>query len=242
MKSVEILKIYNIIISLEIPIWIRFRFQDSNSPLMEELIYLHDHIIIILVGIISLVGFTVASTGVNSFVNRNLLEGHLIEIIWTALPAVILRLIAFPSIRLLYLLDEVYFPDLSLKIIGHQWYWRYEYPDFLGVEFNSYILKETQFRCLDVDNRVTLPINSHIRLLIGADDVIHSWAIPTLAIKVDAVPGRINQVFTLISRVGLYFGQCSEICGAQHSFIPITIERVSPSSFLNWIKEIKNAR
>lgn len=149
--------------------------------------------------------------------------------------------IALPSLRLLYLLDEIRTPSLTLKTVGHQWYWSYEYSDFNSIEFDSYIIPQNElnnnnFRLLEVDNRIILPINLKIRILISAADVIHSWTIPSLGVKVDGTPGRLNQTNFLINRPGLFFGQCSEICGANHSFIPIVIERVNLNNFINWIK------
>jgi len=177
----------------------------------------------------------------NSFTNRFLLRGQTIEIIWTIIPAIVLIFIALPSLRLLYLLDEIRIPAITLKTIGHQWYWSYEYSDFNLIEFDSYIIPINEinilnFRLLDVDNRIILPINLKIRILISAADVIHSWTIPSLGVKVDGSPGRLNQTNFLINRPGLFFGQCSEICGANHSFIPIVIERVNLNYFINWIK------
>jgi len=177
----------------------------------------------------------------NTFTNRFLLSGQTIEIIWTIVPAIVLIFIALPSLRLLYLLDEINIPSITLKTIGHQWYWRYEYSDFINIEFDSYIIpindiKINNFRLLDVDNRIILPINLKIRILISAADVIHSWTIPSLGVKVDGTPGRLNQTNFIINRAGLFFGQCSEICGANHRFIPIVIERVNLKFFINWIK------
>nr|YP_009128686.1 cytochrome c oxidase subunit II [Lyreidus brevifrons]AJR19291.1 cytochrome oxidase subunit II [Lyreidus brevifrons] len=220
--------------------WARLGLQDSASPLMEQLTFFHDHIMVILILIISFVGYMMASILFNSMINRFMLENQTIEVIWTIIPAIILVFIALPSLRLLYLLDEVNNPAMTLKTIGHQWYWSYEYSDFLQVEFDSYMiptsdLEESSFRLLDVDNRTVLPMNTQIRVLITAADVIHSWTIPALGVKADAIPGRLNQVSFLINRPGLYFGQCSEICGANHSFMPIVIESVSIDSFLSWI-------
>lgn len=177
----------------------------------------------------------------NKYINRTLLERQTIEVIWTVLPAVILLFIAFPSLRLLYLLDEVNQPGVTVKAIGHQWYWRYEYSDFIKVEFDSYIvptgdLEEGQFRLLEVDNHTVVPILSQIRMLVSAGDVIHSWTVPALGVKADAIPGRLNQISFICSRPGLFYGQCSEICGANHRFIPIVVERVNLESFLSWIK------
>nr|YP_009020470.1 cytochrome c oxidase subunit 2 [Euastacus yarraensis]CDN85572.1 cytochrome c oxidase subunit 2 [Euastacus yarraensis] len=220
--------------------WSYLGFQDSASPLMEQLIYFHDHTMFILILITTLVGYIMLNSSYNSLINRYLLENQTIEIIWTILPSIILIFIALPSLRLLYLLDETNNSSVTLKTIGHQWYWSYEYSDFLGVEFDSYMSSPSnqalsEFRLLDVDNRTTLPFNAQIRLIISAADVIHSWTIPALGVKADAVPGRLNQVSFLINRPGLFYGQCSEICGANHSFMPIVIESVSINSFLDWI-------
>nr|QFG40087.1 cytochrome c oxidase subunit II [Munidopsis verrilli] len=219
--------------------WGYLNFQDSASPLMEQLIFFHDHTMVILIFITTFVGFMMLSLFYNSFTNRYLLENQNIEIIWTLLPVVILVFIALPSLRLLYLLDEVNKPSVTLKTIGHQWYWSYEYSDFMELEFDSYLLPSedlnlASLRLIDVDNRTVLPMTAQIRVLVSAADVIHSWTVPALGIKADAIPGRLNQVSFMINRPGLFFGQCSEICGANHSFMPIVIESTSVNSFLNW--------
>ena len=226
--------------------WGHLGFQDRASPLIEQLIFFHDHTIVVLILITTVVGYIMATLFFNTLTNRFLLEGQTIEIIWTILPAIILIFIALPSLRLLYLLDEVNNPRITLKTIGHQWYWRYEYSDFLQVEFDSYIVPTNElandgFRLLEVDNRTVLPINTQVRVLISAADVIHSWTVPALGIKADAIPGRLNQVSFLINRPGLFYGQCSEICGANHSFIPIVVESVSINSFLNWVSSARDA-
>nr|YP_009229040.1 cytochrome c oxidase subunit II [Longpotamon xiushuiense]ALS20338.1 cytochrome c oxidase subunit II [Longpotamon xiushuiense] len=220
--------------------WTYMGFQDSASPLMEQLIFFHDHIMLILILILTFVGYLLSTLFFNTFIHRYMLENQTIEVIWTTIPAIILIFIAFPSLRLLYLLDEVNYPSITLKTIGHQWYWSYEYSDFLQLEFDSYMtpyneMTSSNFRLLDVDNRTVLPMNTQIRILITAADVIHSWTIPSLGVKADAVPGRLNQISFLINRPGLFLGQCSEICGANHSFMPIMIESTSINSFLNWI-------
>lgn len=221
--------------------WSAFGFQDRASPLIEQLIFFHDHAILILVLITTLVGYIIFTLLSNKYTDRFLLEHQAIETAWTIFPALILIFIALPSLRLLYLLDEVNKPRITLKAIGHQWYWSYEYSDFIKIEFDSYIipandLETHRFRLLDVDNRTILPINTQVRILISAADVIHSWTVPALGVKVDAIPGRLNQIRFNINRPGLFYGQCSEICGANHSFIPIVIERTSVSSFLSWTK------
>uniref|UniRef100_A0AAU6PWZ6 Cytochrome c oxidase subunit 2 n=1 Tax=Neopsylla specialis minpiensis TaxID=3129006 RepID=A0AAU6PWZ6_9NEOP len=220
--------------------WGSLNLQNSSSPLMEQLMLFHNHSMLIIILITVLVGYLMISLFFNSLSNRMLLESQNIEIIWTILPAFTLIFIALPSLRLLYLLDDLNNPLMTLKSIGHQWYWSYEYSDFKSIEFDSYMiptkeLNMNNFRLLDVDNRVTLPMNSQIRILITASDVLHSWTVPSLGIKVDATPGRLNQTNFLINRPGLFFGQCSEICGANHSFMPIVIESIPMNFFLKWI-------
>nr|YP_009485606.1 cytochrome c oxidase subunit II [Acanthaspis cincticrus]AVZ00742.1 cytochrome c oxidase subunit II [Acanthaspis cincticrus] len=221
--------------------WASLGLQDANSPLMEQLIFFHDHTLMILTMITILVGYMMSTVLTNKLINRYLLEGQTIELVWTIMPAITLIFIALPSLRLLYLMDEVNNPLMTIKSIGHQWYWSYEYSDFKNVEFDSYMkpsndLEYSDFRLLDVDNRIVLPMNTQIRILITAADVLHSWTIPSLGIKIDATPGRLNQGSFLISRPGLMFGQCSEICGANHSFMPIVIESVSTNQFIEWLK------
>nr|YP_010852771.1 cytochrome c oxidase subunit II [Delias berinda]WGL40138.1 cytochrome c oxidase subunit II [Delias berinda] len=219
--------------------WSNLNLQNSASPLMEQMIFFHDHTLIILLMITILVMYLMMNLFFNKFINRFLLEGQLIELIWTILPAITLIFIALPSLRLLYLLDELNNPLITLKSIGHQWYWSYEYSDFNNIEFDSYMINKPEnlnnFRLLDVDNRIILPMNNQIRILITATDVIHSWTIPSLGVKVDANPGRLNQTNFFINRPGIFFGQCSEICGANHSFMPIVIESISMKNFINWI-------
>ena len=224
--------------------WKTLTIQDRASPLIEQLIFFHDHTLIILLIITTLVGYIILRLFFNSFNYRYLLEGQLIELIWTILPALTLIFIALPSLRLLYLLDEINNPLITIKTIGHQWYWSYEYSDFKNIEFDSYIiptneLKSFNFRLLDVDNRIVIPFNSQIRILVTAADVLHSWTIPSLSVKIDATPGRLNQINFFTNRTGIFFGQCSEICGANHSFIPIVLERISPFYFIKWINKIR---
>nr|AOY40087.1 cytochrome c oxidase subunit 2 [Scolytinae sp. BMNH 1043104] len=207
---------------------------------MEQLMMFHDHTLLILIIVTILVGQMMLSMLFNKFINRFLLEGQTIEMIWTILPAMILIIIALPSLRLLYIMDENLNPMITIKTIGHQWYWSYEYSDYKNIEFDSYMLpmndlKKSSFRLLDVDNRLVIPFNTQVRILTSSSDVIHSWAIPSLGVKIDSVPGRLNQSNLMINRPGLLFGQCSEICGANHSFMPITIESISPVFFIKWM-------
>nr|YP_010042991.1 cytochrome c oxidase subunit II [Eretes sticticus]QPC56724.1 cytochrome c oxidase subunit 2 [Eretes sticticus] len=226
--------------------WSSLNLQDGASPLMEQLSFFHDHTLMILTMITILVGYLMFSLFFNKYINRYLLEGQTIEVIWTILPAIILVFIALPSLRLLYLLDEISNPWLTLKSIGHQWYWSYEYSDFKKLEFDSYMIPTNElntdgFRLLDVDNRIVLPFNSQIRIIVSAMDVIHSWTIPALGVKIDATPGRLNQTNFFMNRPGLFYGQCSEICGANHSFMPIVVESVPTQVFINWITKMSEA-
>nr|YP_009142431.1 cytochrome c oxidase subunit II [Atrocalopteryx atrata]AKH04379.1 cytochrome c oxidase subunit II [Atrocalopteryx atrata] len=224
--------------------WAQLSFQESGSPMMEQMINFHDHTMMILLMITMMVGYIMTSMIWNKQTNRNLLDGQMIETAWTILPVLILIAIALPSLRLLYLMDEISEPSITLKTIGHQWYWSYEYSDFNQVEFDSYMIPSNEMskdmsRLLEVDNRTVLPMLTQVRVLVTAADVLHSWTVPSMGVKVDATPGRINQTSFLMSRPGLFYGQCSEICGANHSFMPISIESVSIKTFLEWIK--KNA-
>nr|ABY55874.1 cytochrome oxidase subunit II [Pterostichus canallatus]ABY55884.1 cytochrome oxidase subunit II [Pterostichus jacobinus] len=225
--------------------WSNLSLQNSNSPLMEQLTFFHDHTLMILMMITMLVGYLMMTLSYNKYINRYLLEGQTIEVIWTILPAITLVFIALPSLQLLYLLDEVSNPLMTLKSIGHQWYWSYEYSDFKMLEFDSFLISSNEmennnFRLLDVDNRIILPFNAQIRVLVTATDVIHSWTIPALGVKIDATPGRLNQTNFFMNRVGLFYGQCSEICGANHSFMPIVIESVPINTFVKWISNMEN--
>ena len=219
--------------------WAQLSFQDAASPVIAQLIAFHDHTILILILVTSIVSYAFISLTFNSFSSRFILEAQQIETIWTLLPAVTLLFLAFPSLHILYLIDELAAPTLTIKTIGHQWYWRYEYADFSNLEFDSYITPETdlkigEFRLLEVDHRAVVPINTEIRVIVTGADVIHSWTIPSLGLKVDAIPGRLNQLGFTANRPGIFYGQCSEICGANHSFIPIALEVTNTQTFINW--------
>nr|YP_010757428.1 cytochrome c oxidase subunit II [Leofa pulchella]WEU77771.1 cytochrome c oxidase subunit II [Leofa pulchella] len=221
--------------------WKMLSFQDAVSPIMEQLIMFHDHTMMILIMITTTVLYMLISVSMNKMNNRMLLEGQMIELIWTLVPAVLLVIIALPSLKILYLLEEMNKPMITLKAIGHQWYWSYEYSDFKNIEFDSYMkqtssIDNNEFRLLEVDNRISLPFNVKSRILVTSLDVIHSWTIPSMGIKIDGCPGRINQGSMILMRPGVFYGQCSEICGANHSFMPIMLESINMNSFSNWIK------
>nr|YP_007627177.1 cytochrome c oxidase subunit II [Chaeturichthys stigmatias]YP_009229142.1 cytochrome c oxidase subunit II [Amblychaeturichthys hexanema]AGH15491.1 cytochrome c oxidase subunit II [Chaeturichthys stigmatias]ALS46757.1 cytochrome c oxidase subunit II [Amblychaeturichthys hexanema]QDA81963.1 cytochrome c oxidase subunit II [Chaeturichthys stigmatias] len=214
-------------------------FQDAASPVMEELLHFHDHALMIVLLISILVLYILVATVSTKLTNMYILDSQEIEIIWTVLPAAVLILIALPSLRILYLMDEINNPHLTVKAIGHQWYWSYEYTDYQEFAFDSYMvptqdLTPGQFRLLEVDHRMVVPAETPVRVMITAEDVLHSWAVPALGVKMDAVPGRLNQTAFIASRPGIFYGQCSEICGANHSFMPIVVEAVPLKMFHNW--------
>nr|YP_001293765.1 cytochrome c oxidase subunit II [Ilisha elongata]QMS48878.1 cytochrome c oxidase subunit II [Ilisha elongata]BAF64078.1 cytochrome c oxidase subunit II [Ilisha elongata] len=213
--------------------------QDAASPVMEELLHFHDHALMIVFLISTLVLYILVAMVSTKLTNKYILDSQEIEIVWTILPAIILILIALPSLRILYLMDEINDPHLTIKAMGHQWYWSYEYTDYEDLGFDSYMiptqdLSPGQFRLLETDHRMVVPMESPIRILVSAEDVLHSWAVPALGVKMDAVPGRLNQTAFITSRPGVFYGQCSEICGANHSFMPIVVEAVPLTHFENW--------
>ena len=237
----------------DVPLAWGLYFQDGASPSFEGIVDLHNRIMFYLVVILFGVTWIMLSImwnfnkSQNKLVYRYLNHGTLIELIWTVGPALVLVAIAFPSFKLLYLMDEVIDPAMTIKITGHQWYWEYEYADFLNEEneiinFDSYMkdegsLEKGELRMLEVDNPVILPIDTHIRFIITAADVLHDWAVPSLGLKVDACPGRLNQASVIIERTGFFYGQCSEICGVLHSSMPIKIEAVEVEKFFSWLLE-----
>nr|UPO67368.1 cytochrome c oxidase subunit II [Dryophytes andersonii] len=214
-------------------------FQDATSPIMEELLHFHDHALMAVFLISALVLYIITTLMSTKLSNTNTIDAQEIEMVWTIMPAIILIVIALPSLRILYLMDEMSNPDITVKAIGHQWYWSYEYSDFADLNFDSYMIPTKdllpgQFRLLEVDNRMVTPVGMATRTLITADDVLHSWAVPSLGVKTDAIPGRLSEASFLVSRPGVYYGQCSEICGANHSFMPIVVESLPIKEFLDW--------
>nr|YP_009692480.1 cytochrome c oxidase subunit II [Limnogonus poissoni]QEH58892.1 cytochrome c oxidase subunit II [Limnogonus poissoni]QEH58906.1 cytochrome c oxidase subunit II [Limnogonus poissoni]QEH58933.1 cytochrome c oxidase subunit II [Limnogonus poissoni] len=221
--------------------WSQINMQNANSPIMEQLLFFHDNTMIILIMITCLISWIMMKMIFNKKINRYMMENQMIEMIWTIIPALILILIALPSLKILYMMDEIKSPSITIKAIGHQWYWSYEYSDFKNIEFESYMkptneIEKNEFRLLETDNRIVLPMNNQIRILVTATDVLHSWTIPSLGVKIDAIPGRLNQGLMFINRPGIMYGQCSEICGANHSFMPITMESVTTKQFIKWLK------
>lgn len=229
-------------------------FQDSASPLMQGIIELHHDLFFFLIIILTFVFWVLIKLlfTFNSFSNKAVIKvinyGTVIEIVWTVIPAVVLMIVAIPSFTLLYAMDEIIDPMLTIKVIGRQWFWSYEYSDYTSLDlnsdtsfiFDSYMMLEEdlhfgQFRLLEVDKRIVLPTHTYVRVVVTSSDVLHSWAVPSLGIKIDACPGRLNQVSTFINRSGVYYGQCSEICGINHGFMPIVIEAVNFKDYASWV-------
>lgn len=242
------------------PLEYQLDFQDPSTPIMEGIIDLHNDIFFYLVLILAAVTWILIRTIwlFRKSANRKLrhfTHNTFLEIVWTITPALILMIIATPSFALLYSMDEIIDPDMTIKAIGHQWYWSYEYADYMNIHkdesaekdldlvsfaFDSYMIPEEdltngQLRLLEVDNRIVVPVNTHVRMLVTSTDVIHSWTVPSLGVKVDAVPGRLNQLSFFIQRTGVFYGQCSEICGVNHGFMPIVVEAVSLDDYIDWV-------
>nr|ADN11996.1 Cytochrome c Oxidase Subunit 2 [Heteronotia binoei] len=214
-------------------------FQDAASPVMEELLHLHDHAMMVVFLISAFILYIITLMITTTLTHTGTMDAQLVETVWTILPAIILVLIALPSLRILYLMDEVNNPHLTIKAIGHQWYWSYEYTDYENMMFDAYMVPTQDLlpgtlRLLEVDHHMVVPANSPTRMLVSAEDVLHSWALPSLGIKTDAVPGRLNQTTFTATRPGLFYGQCSEICGSNHSFMPIVVEASTTNDFENW--------
>nr|YP_010170670.1 cytochrome c oxidase subunit II [Pyrops candelaria]AIW06332.1 cytochrome c oxidase subunit II [Pyrops candelaria]QRZ60677.1 cytochrome c oxidase subunit 2 [Pyrops candelaria] len=218
--------------------WMKMNSMNSASPTMEQLINFHDHTMMILSSITAAVAIIMTMMLKNSVSNNKMTESQMTEAIWTTLPAVVLVFIAIPSIKILYMMEEIINPSITIKTIGHQWYWSYEYSDSKKMEFESYMKnpeKDENFRLIEVDNRMTVPYMTQMRIIVSSSDVIHSWTIPSMGVKMDAVPGRLNQISMYVNKPGLFFGQCSEICGMNHSFMPIAMESINMKSFIKWM-------
>nr|AZL93272.1 cytochrome c oxidase subunit 2 [Helorus sp. ZJUH_2016017] len=219
--------------------WKENYLQNANSSIMEFMIFFHDLTMNIVTFIISLISIMYLFLFNNKYKNRSFSKNHPLEIIWTMIPMMILTLIAIPSLKILYLTEEWNYPLMSIKSTSFQWYWKFELSNFKNLNFDSFMIKKNylnNFRILDVDNHLILPFNTKINLLITSNDVIHSFSLPSLGIKIDAIPGRLNQTYILSKRPGIFFGQCSEICGMNHSFMPIVIELTNMNNFINYIK------
>lgn len=231
----------------------QYGLQDPATPVAEGIIHFHHDLMFILIVVVVFVSWMLGRAVYHFSHDKNpksdgVVHGTVLEIVWTIIPALILMVIAVPSFALLYSIDEVVDPSLTVKIVGHQWYWSYEYSDYAaengeeggGINFDSYMLPEDELttgdlRLLEVDNRMVIPVDTHIRLVVTAADVLHSWTVPSFGVKMDACPGRLNQASLFVERPGVFYGQCSEICGVNHGFMPIAVEVVSMKDYLAWV-------
>ena len=223
--------------------WASIFLQEGLAPAAEGIVIFHDHIMILLFGILAFVAYMFFYTGAYGGVDKNLLDAHALELIWTVVPIIILLFIAYPSLYLLYLTEEGGVSPVRVKVYGHQWYWEYESQTLEGgvFSFDSYISSNNSFRFrnLDVDNRLRIPAYTSSLLLVGSSDVLHSWTVPSLGVKVDAVPGRLNYISLAPTSYGVFYGQCRELCGSNHRFIPITVEVISPTHFVSCLESLK---
>ena len=227
----------------------QFGFQDAASQSMREIVSFHNNLLLpIIIAISVFVLFLMIYTCVRFRASKNpnpskTTHNVAVEVLWTLIPCLILIVMAVPSFKILYNQDTIPKVDLTIKAVGYQWYWGYEYPDE-NIIFESYMikeeeLKENQPRLLTVDNEVVVPVNKVVKVLITANDVLHAWALPSFGVKRDAVPGRINETWFKAEKVGTYYGQCSELCGIQHAFMPITVRVVTDEEYAEWLSEAK---
>jgi cytochrome c oxidase subunit 2 len=228
----------------------QYGFQDPATPVMIGLINLHHDIMFLIILIMVSVSWVLARA-TNGFLEEknsvpvNIVHASTLEVVWTIVPGLVLMVIAIPSFALLYAADELVDPAMTIKVVGHQWYWSYEYSDYEtddgdSLNFDSYIVQEDDLaigslRLLEVDNRVVVPTNTHVRVIVTAADVLHCWAVPSFGFKIDACPGRLNQSSIFVQREGVYYGQCSEICGVNHGFMPIVVESVNTEKYVTWL-------
>ena len=252
MKS--ILSVFFIFISFELfgkqaTDW-QLSFQNPATDLMCSVVGLHNVILIVMSLITVFVLFLLFYVSFRFSAKRNPIpstrtHNTVVEVLWTAIPIVILVVLAIPSFKLLYQQEKSENYDMTVKVIGHQWYWEYEYPDHGDFYFESYMvqeqdLEEGDLRLLTVDNPLVIPANKNIQILITAGDVLHSWAVPSMGLKTDAVPGRLNETWVNVKEPGIYRGQCSEICGSGHGFMPVVVKVLPEREFMAWANEAKN--
>ena len=225
-------------------------FQNPATDLMGSVVGLHNIILIVMTLVTLFVLFLLFYVSFRFSAKRNPIpstttHNTVVEVLWTAIPIVILVVLAIPSFKLLYQQEKSENYDMTVKVIGHQWYWEYEYPDHGDFYFESYMvqdadLQEGDLRLLTVDNPLVIPANKNIQILITAGDVLHSWAVPSMGLKTDAVPGRLNETWVNVKEPGIYRGQCSEICGSGHGFMPVVVKVLPESEFIAWANEAKN--
>ena len=223
-------------------------FQEAASPMMQKITLLHNQLFVVIILIAVVVTALLFYTVFKFSAKRNKVLSKTthhtwLEIIWTAIPALIVVGLAIPSVKLIYYIDQEPQNAMTIKVTGHQWYWSYEYPD-QNIAFDSYMIEDKdiqadQIRLLSVDNNLVVPAGVPICLQLTSMDVLHSWAVPALGVKKDTVPGRLNQMWLQVDKPGLYYGQCSELCGMKHGFMPIVVEAVTPEQYAQWIESAK---
>ena len=224
-------------------------FQKSASQGMSDIVWFHDYMLLpVITAIMAFVLFLIGYACIRFRASRNkeastTSHNTTIEVLWTLIPCLILTVLAVPSFKVLYSQDEIPKVDVTIKATGYQWYWGYEYPDE-NIIFDSYMidekdLKEGQPRLLTVDNEVYVPVNKVVKVMITANDVLHAWALPSFGVKRDAVPGRINETWFKADRTGTFYGQCSELCGIKHAFMPITVNVVTEDEYNEWLDKAK---
>nr|AZL93414.1 cytochrome c oxidase subunit 2 [Scelio sp. ZJUH_2016028] len=219
--------------------WMKINFQDSMSPIMFHLNFFHDYILLFIIMILLMIFYIIMFISKTKFYSNLIINHQLIETIWTLIPLIILMFLIIPSIKILYMTEDMKNIKFTIKSIGNQWYWTYEYPQLFSNQFDSFMINNINyFRLLSVDNNLFSPSNIKIRLLTTSNDVIHSFTIPSLGFKMDSIPGRLNQNSFYINSPGLFVGQCSEICGMNHSFMPIILESIKMKSFSKLIKNL----
>lgn len=224
-------------------------FQDAASPIMEKITHLHSVLLYIITAIAAIVIGLIGYVMVRFRASKNAIPSKTahytaLEIFWTAVPTVIVIIMLVPSLKTLYYMEQSPETAVTLKVTGHQWYWSYDYPG-QNIGFDSYMVEDKnlqpgQLRLLDVDHPIVLPTDTMIKILLTSGDVLHSWAIPPLGLKTDCVPGRLNETWVKITKPGRYYGQCSELCGTRHGFMPIVIDAVSPEFYKEWLTKNKN--
>ena len=224
--------------------------QPPATPVKDELSAFHDHILMPIIAVITIFVLGLLIWVIWRFnyrrhpVPTRTSHNTIIEMLWTVVPVLILVIIAIPSFKLMYYMDRVPNPDMTIKVTGHQWYWTYEYPDQAGLTFDSNLIPEAdlkpgQKRLLDVDNPLVVPVDTVIRVYVTGTDVIHSWFVPSFGVQEYAVIGRLNESWMKVEHPGVYYGQCNQICGINHAFMPIKIEAVSKDDFQRWLGDAK---
>nr|YP_010624553.1 cytochrome c oxidase subunit II [Matsucoccus matsumurae]WBG67624.1 cytochrome c oxidase subunit II [Matsucoccus matsumurae]WRQ20334.1 cytochrome c oxidase subunit II [Matsucoccus matsumurae] len=217
--------------------WMINNYQNFNSFSMEKINMMYEFFMIIMIMISLFIMYMMIILLINNFINKMIMENQYIEIIWTLLPLMLILIMLIPSIKLLYNNNENKNSNLMIKILGNQWFWNYEYLNF-NIKFNSYMMmnKKFHFNNLETNNHLILPFNYQIQMISSSLDVIHSWTIPSMNIKMDTIPNQLNSNYMIMMKPNMMFGQCSEICGMNHSFMPIQIESINIKNFNNWMK------